>query len=579
MHCLIRRITRKSKTGVSHSDSVVDADSISIGRATDQDVFLPDLHVALRHAVLSSLSSGRFAVKAKTPSGVQINGRTVQAGTVDKGDVLRVGRTELRLLKPPAGADLALEIDEGRIQEGRQLEVGALSLQQTWLRKRPWAWLLFLLVLGFGLGVPFASIHEVAAPSWLAGGDDPLADPEPVPWHALGGDRIWDSGPMSREHRFFGHDCGSCHTAPFQRVADAACLQCHEGTPHHTDDAAMLQTAGLTEERCADCHLEHNGSEGLIATKTSLCTDCHSEPGRNMPSSQTLAVTGFSPDSHPRFRIRLVAAAGDGTFSWRRLRMTGGAMSEDNGLVFPHEPHLAADGIEGPEGMETLACGDCHRTGPKDIAMQPTRFERDCQRCHRLDFEPNEPSRQLPHGQPDMVVAMLEEYYARVALAGGYRNPQADPPATVQRRRPGAQELAEAERRVALQWAQDWAAEVATEVFEYRTCKTCHAIERHESAPGGWHVQPVALTQNWFPAHEFTHDPHLGMACTDCHDAERSEASSDVLMPGIDTCLECHGDDDGGGQVFTRCVDCHGFHAADELVMQSPGGRSTAGVD
>lgn len=569
MHCLIRRITRKSKTGVSHSDSVVTTDSISIGRATDQDVFLPDLHVALRHAVIGAVSRGRFSVNAKTPSGVQINGHTTQAGVLEVGDRLRVGRTELRLLKPPSGADLALQVDEAQIQEGRQIDVGALSLRETWLSKRPWAWILFLVVLGFGLGVPFATIHDVSLP-WRTGDAATGPPPEPAPWHLLGGDQLWDSGPMSRAHRIFGKDCGSCHTTPFQRVTDGACLDCHEGTPHHADDTAMLQTAGLERWRCADCHTEHNGSEGLIATTPTLCTDCHSDPDGNMPQSETLAVSGFGAEAHPQFRIRLVGRSegGDEPFAWHRVRMSG-AMSETNGLVFPHDVHLAEEGVEGPEDMEMLECADCHRPDPRDIAMQPTRFERDCQRCHRLDFEPNEPSRQLPHGRPDEVVAMLEEYYARVALAGGYRNQEADPPEIVRRGRPGSDELGERDRRIALDWSQEWAEEVATELFEYRTCKTCHEIERRTDAAGGWHVQPVALTQEWFPEHEFTHDPHLGTACTDCHEAKQSETSSDVLMPGLGTCLECHGGADASGKVASRCIDCHGFHRADEQVMRT----------
>jgi len=80
MRCLIRRVTRKSKAGTGHTSREIDSEVLSIGRATDQDVFLSDLHVALHHAVLRPASDDGFALQARTPSGIQINGRTAQAG-------------------------------------------------------------------------------------------------------------------------------------------------------------------------------------------------------------------------------------------------------------------------------------------------------------------------------------------------------------------------------------------------------------------------------------------------------------------------------------------------------------------
>lgn len=574
MHCLLRRITRKSRSGVGHADETVDATSLTIGRATDQHLFLPDVHVALRHAVIRQTSGERFSVQARTPSGVQINGRTVQTGIVRVGDRITVGRTEIRLLKPPAGADLALEIDEAPMREGRQLDVGALSLRETWLRKRPWAWLLFLLVLGFGLGVPFAMIHDAPLPRlpWSAPAES--ATPTAFAWESLGGDRFWDSGPMSRAHGFFGRDCASCHVEPFRRVADTACLECHSDQRHHADAPELLRAAGLDEWRCADCHREHNGADALVATAPKLCTDCHARPGRTMPGSDMRTVNGFGGGAHPQFRVRLVSPDDSGGFEWHRLRLEP-ALAENNGLIFPHAVHLASAGIEGPEQIEVLECSSCHRPGPRGVDMQPVRFEADCRRCHRLDFEPNDPRRQLPHGEPELVLARLEEYYARVALAGGYRNPEAEPPEVVRRERPGGDALGERERRAALDWAERWAGTVATEVVEYRTCKTCHAIERRPGTPGGWHVEPVALTQDWMPGHEFSHDPHLGMACTDCHAAGDSEQTSDVLMPGIETCGDCHGDAGSSARIASRCIDCHGFHVADELTMEAHDGART----
>ncbi|MDZ7749279.1 MAG: cytochrome c3 family protein [Halofilum sp. (in: g-proteobacteria)] len=388
-----------------------------------------------------------------------------------------------------------------------------------------------------------------------------------IPWHLAGGDQLWDSGEMSRPHRFFGRQCSQCHRRPFQRVTDAACLDCHEGQAHHADDAGLMRTSGLSGTRCASCHREHSGLEAMIGTDPRLCTDCHAEPGETMAGAEVEPVWGFLGESHPRFRVRLVSMPEAGEPEWKRVRMTG-AVSEDNGLVFPHDVHLADEGVTGPGGgKEQLACADCHQPGADGAAMQPVRFERDCQGCHRLDFAAGDPDRELPHGEPAAVLAVLEEYYARVALRGGYTREEAEPPEVVRRKRPGGERLGEDERQAALEWSQQWARTVAGEVFEYRTCKTCHEVSRQPETEAGWAIAPVAMTQDWFPAHRFDHEPHMKTACTECHDAAGSGRTQDVLMPAIDTCRQCHGDSDSTARVASRCVDCHDFHTARELEM------------
>lgn len=574
MRVLVRHITRKSQAGVGHADREVQADALTIGRGTDADVFLSDLHVALHHAVLRQLSEGRFTVQARTPSGIKINGRTTQTGLVRPGDTVGVGLSTLRLQCPGDDYDLVIEVEEAAARTGEEAETGATSLAQTGLGKRRWAWLLFLAMLVVGLGVPLGHVYRErgrgdAVRQGETGGALPALGRrlvEGVPWTLVGGDRLWDSGPMSRAHRFFGQECRQCHREPFQRVTNAACLDCHEGQPHHADEPALMRASGLSGRRCASCHREHSGMEALVAADTTLCTDCHDRPGRNMPGTDVHPVAGFVDDRHPQFRVRLVSLADDATFGWRRVRMRG-PISEGNGLVFPHDVHLADDGIRGRTGKERLVCGDCHRPGPEGVAMQPVRFERACRRCHRLNFEPADPDREVPHGDPKAVIDTLESYYARVALAGGFDSPEAEPPEVVRRQRPSARELDERERRAALAWAQARADEVATEIFEYRTCKTCHAVARSAASTSGWRVRPVAMTQDWFPHARFTHARHGQMACTDCHDAAGSESASDVLMPRLATCQRCHGEPGSRARVASRCIDCHGFHAADRLEM------------
>ena len=578
MRCLIHRITRKTGSGISHADHTVETHSLSIGRATDQDVFLADLHVALHHALIRPATEDGFSVQARAPSGVQINGTTVQAGFVKTGDAVTIGQSTLRVIRPPEGYDLALEVEETRAERGQPAGAGATSLQAAGLRRRPWAWLAFLLVAGLGLGVPLMQIHESEPPD-IDMNRFQVAEDAGMPWRRLGGDHLWDSGPMSRAHRFFGQECRACHRQPFQRVTNEACVGCHADQPHHAEDAELLRVSGLAEQRCASCHVEHNGTEGLIAKESSLCTDCHANPGKRMPGSRIGAVTGFDAASHPEFRVRVVSRSDDadegGPFDWHRIRMDQ-HLREDSGLVFPHDAHLEADGIESPDGKRVLECASCHRPDGGGDTMQPIQFERDCQSCHRLNFEPTEPARELPHGEPDAILATLRDYYARVALAGGYRNEAIDVPPVVRRDRPSRKALDRSGRRAALAWADHYAIEVAEEVIEIRTCATCHGVERRQAAddPPEWSIAPVTLTAEWYPKARFSHSPHKAMDCQACHDARPSQRSADVLMPQAETCRQCHGDADSQARVASRCIDCHGFHTGDEFTMGRRNGSS-----
>jgi hypothetical protein len=48
------------------------------------------------------------------------------------------------------------------------------------------------------------------------------------------------------------------------------------------------------------------------------------------------------------------------------------------------------------------------------------------------------------------------------------------------------------------------------------------------------------------------------LACTECHaKAPESSLTSDVLMPRVGVCANCHNTQVG---VRSDCVECHGYH-------------------
>ena len=117
-------------------------------------------------------------------------------------------------------------------------------------------------------------------------------------------------------------------------------------------------------------------------------------------------------------------------------------------------------------------------------------------------------------------------------------------------------------------------------------CRLCHTLSEDTTAATGgrsfraaWRVDPPEIPDRWMVRSQFSHDSHRLAACTKCHldfsynpprPVVESQVTSDVLMPSIGLCRECHaqrvmatitlpGSDSGAG-VASRCIDCHDYH-------------------
>jgi DnaJ-class molecular chaperone len=72
-------------------------------------------------------------------------------------------------------------------------------------------------------------------------------------------------------------------------------------------------------------------------------------------------------------------------------------------------------------------------------------------------------------------------------------------------------------------------------------------------------VAEAKTTIRWMPHAKFDHDAHRGFSCVSCHaKALTSTESSDILLPGIETCKTCHGP--GPAHADSRCSECHTYH-------------------
>jgi predicted CXXCH cytochrome family protein len=261
--------------------------------------------------------------------------------------------------------------------------------------------------------------------------------------------------------------------------------------------------------------------------------------------------------------VTLAADSGE-----RRVRQGADPLVQQPHLVFPHAVHLDAKGIRSPlQGRMRLDCASCHQPDASKRGFEPVSMPRHCQECHTLQFEPAVTTREVPHGKVADALTVIEEFYGNLALRGTADSFQKafGVPGEGLLRRVG--EPSPAERQGALALASRKAKQVGKELVEVRVCATCHEVSAVTPAkagtPTGWKIAPVRQQASWMPAARFDHQAHRQTKCTACHDVTASKKSSDVAMPTITTCRECHGGSHPvEGKITSNCMLCHGFHDA-----------------
>jgi hypothetical protein len=83
-------------------------------------------------------------------------------------------------------------------------------------------------------------------------------------------------------------------------------------------------------------------------------------------------------------------------------------------------------------------------------------------------------------------------------------------------------------------------------------------------------VEKSTIPALWFSHARFEHKAHRMLDCAECHRAaEKSDKTSDVLVPGKSTCLLCHSKSQPSGAAQeasapTRCAACHVYHSKAE---------------
>ena len=544
-------------------DTELAADEISIGSAPDQLIQLRGGHIARRHAVLQH-KGGQLSVSCvEKGATVSVAGEKVSKAVLAVGDEIFFESHRLTVVTPPAGFDAACELSiDDQLQEQAFESAYVTDLSQTPLAKRGPAYLLSLLIVMLAFAYPFSAylLRDTASP-------DPISQAGP---HQA--DYFWSTGPLLPAHQVeIGNDCSACHKQAFQQVPDQACVECHQGTNDHFSELSVSHIE-MGVNQCQSCHKEHNEPGMMIVESDQLCVDCHRSSLKDIPGLGTVAaVKGFDTSTHPEFKLNYllptVVTKGTGLgVNWRNERhLFGSSQQEASNLKFPHDVHLDIDKVQTVNSGEAMVCTDCHSLKSDKQHFQPIAMEKHCSGCHDLTFDSTQPERQLPHGKPRSVVQTLEEHFVKV-----YADPEfKDNNKGRKRRRPGQQERMQSCDESAFQCGMQRAVKEANIQFTQRGCVTCHEVSDNNSDDvyARWQVLPVKITADWYLSATFDHASHLTQrgqseveVCASCHDAKVSHVSSDVLIPGMENCLQCHGDVAAKQKVTVNCVSCHAFH-------------------
>ncbi len=422
--------------------------------------------------------------------------------------------------------------------------------------------------------------------------------------------RFISAGPVSSQHHgvvfsqmkhsWPGEDgCAACHTAAhgdlreWTRAAfrarpgplephrlhtvtagdmteiDRNCLACHPGHRFHQPNV-------MRDHSCSSCHREHQGRGRMPAPADAECLSCHGnatvmeasrKTAEKLPPSAfnfrqaegrvlfhvprpeqgyTMVFKSFATD-HPEFQVHA-----------QHLKDT-------NSLNFNHALHLS-DLVK--LNGQSLACADCHRPDAAGAHFQPVTFARNCQGCHALQFDARNPQMRVPHGDPASVRSYLRSLptqYADLARRSGLTT-------DVDTAKFVAEQMRQIRERVfsgenleqQVFFASDPSRQLAVGAglgnisarARFAGCAYCHDVK-----PGGADGLPqiarVTTPDRWLIRGEFHHAKHAIVACTECHAAQFSRSTADIILPTKKSCAECHSP---AGGVSQNCSTCHSYH-------------------
>jgi hypothetical protein len=561
----IRAVDRTASGREIVRERVVADDVLVVGRAAENAIHLPDLAVEQRHVELSLESDGRVRLRTVGSLGFGLDGRVTHDIAVDpaEGAELELGSFLLDLSR---GADRIVTITV-RQSAGQVADKGAalagFSLGGVLPGKRLLAWAGLLAILAAFLAVPIWS-HLTRPPV------KPAIDRPGVVMM----DASWRTGALSSAHHALEDQCEACHTEPFVAVRDQTCLACHGDIADHAQPPRQAVARGPATGfdklqwdvahafnkpgpgACTDCHTEHEGAGRMEPTRERFCADCHGSLDTRL-SDTALGNAGDFGKLHPQFQAVLTTERGQA----QPVRVSLASRPRQwDGLRFPHDMHLSKTngvaqmarrlGAKAGYG-KPLDCASCHTPTADGVRFLPVDMEEDCEACHSLVYDKVGPLyRTLRHGNVAQMRADLLALDARAPRDAG-------------RRRPG-----EYDTLYRARFGGPGSALLTRAMSETGLCGECHVPA---GGPGSLEVMPVTQPARYMIHGWFDHEDHKQEQCTSCHAADKSSSSTDLLLPVVAQCRDCHqGESARTAEVPSSCAMCHSYHPREGAAAAPP---------
>lgn len=491
---------------------------------------------------------------------------------------------------------------------------------------------------------------------------------------------IYQARGLSNAHKMFESQCNTCHepfVGPMERLLspvhdshatsapDKQCVACHEGPGHYFSGGSELppklkmQASNLVpqhDRQCAACHQEHKEDSDLRRIASATCRDCHSdlkhmansrlEPEHlTFQKSGSQSITDFA--DHPEFTLTETLAVGtpqsppprshaaSEILAWLQRPGENQPRWQDRARIrFNHKAHLnPAD----PRGLPDAAgqfqnlkdhCALCHEPDSERQYMRPISYERHCQSCHPLVFDPalvqdaNGTIRVMdpilrpnglrpavvPHRPAAEVRSFLVNTYLGALVTNAAQEYQADADDSLLSPRPGrnlAQQLpdqtarllstdiservGQAEARVRSAGLPPTPNTAVPDLLQSQTwltgsggCGYCHDIRDVSPDTRGlstsdiqlpvpaWDIEPTQIPDRWFPHARFHHDAHRNMQCLECHSRLDTSPKSVFAKASV---LESTST---GDVLMPSIMVCRQCHTAES---QAPSGRRSARAD
>lgn len=344
---------------------------------------------------------------------------------------------------------------------------------------------------------------------------------------------------------------------------DANCVSCHKGRNFHQPNMA----AGIA---CHECHKEHQNSGYMPEVDSGYCTSCHGsselmaasrELGGNMdphafPSFAANGNKGIQPRVRPKGgHTDVITAFHTDHPEFRQIRE---AVKDTNTLKFNHAVHLRTGGMP-----RELNCADCHEQDGRGEYQLPITYGKHCAGCHTLQFDPETPGLNIPHGDPRFVRSFLRSLNLQYEEFGRDREGitrREDLINYVREKREGVEKRFETGENLerAVFFSDSGKTFASGQRVAFTGCAVCHEVAEPGSINATPKIEKVGVPVRWMTLGKFNHDMHRkGLACLDCHKVLESTLTSDLNLPSIKSCVECHSP---AGGIDNRCVRCHTYH-------------------